>query len=77
VYFPFDGVIEFEEPETEERVRVDASNYRQEYLQEVQAFRGVYRRECSQAGVDYVELDTSLQFDKALLEYLSNRRERF
>ena len=30
VYFPFDGVIEFEEPETEERVRVDASNYRQE-----------------------------------------------
>lgn len=77
VHFPFDGVIEFEEPETEERVRVDASHYRHEYLQEVETFRDAYRRECFQIGVDYVELDTSMQFDKALLEYLISRRDRF
>jgi uncharacterized protein (DUF58 family) len=76
VYFPFDGVIEFEDPETEERVRVDASNYRSEYAEEIRAFREKYRRDCCQIGVDYVELDTSMQFDKALLEYLISRRNR-
>ena len=33
-----------------------------------------YRRECFQAGVDYVPLDTSMQFDRALTEYLVSRR---
>ena len=35
-----------------------------------------YRRECFQTGVDYVALDTSMQFDKALMEYLVNRQAR-
>jgi len=74
---PFEGVIEFEEPETEERLRVDASSYRREYLDEVEQFREAYRRECSQIGVDFVELDTSMQFDKALMEYLISRKNRF
>lgn len=77
VRFPFDGVIEFEEPETEEKVQIDATGYRREYLSEVEAFRDEYRRECFQTGVDYVELDTSMQFDKALMEYLTSRRSRF
>jgi uncharacterized protein (DUF58 family) len=77
VRFPFDGVIEFEEPETEEKVQVDATGYRREYLSEVESFREHYRRECFQTGVDYVELDTSMQFDKALMEYLISRRGRF
>jgi uncharacterized protein (DUF58 family) len=77
VRFPFDGVIEFEEPETEEKVQVDATGYRRDYLSEVEAFRDEYRRECFQTGVDYVELDTSMQFDKALMEYLTSRRSRF
>ena len=77
VRFPFDGVIEFEEPETEEKIRVDATSYRREYVSEVEAFREHYRRECMQTGVDYVELDTSMQFDKALMEYLLSRRGRF
>ncbi len=77
VHFPFEGVIEFEDPESDERLRVDASSYRGEYLAEVEEFRAVYRRECSQIGVDFVELDTSMQFDKALMEYLVSRRNRF
>jgi len=77
VRFPFDGVIEFEEPETEEKVQIDATGYRREYVSEVEAFREEYRRECFQTGVDYVELDTSMQFDKALMEYLTSRRSRF
>jgi hypothetical protein len=29
------------------------------------------------AGIDYVPLDTSMQFDKALMGYLLSRRNRF
>ena len=43
----------------------------------INTFRDTYRRECSRAGIDYVALDTSMQFDKALMEYLLSRRHRF
>jgi len=36
-----------------------------------------YRRECFSAGIDYVALDTSMPFDKALVEYLASRQARF
>ncbi len=36
----------------------------------------MYRRECFQSGIDYVPLDTSMQFDRALTEYLASRRGR-
>ena len=77
VAFPFDGMIEFEEPETEEKLQVDASNFRADYLKEIGAFREHYRRACFQSGIDYVGLDTSMQFDRALMEYLVSRRARY
>ncbi|MCH2123155.1 MAG: DUF58 domain-containing protein [Pirellulaceae bacterium] len=76
VTFPFNGKVQLEEPETEEKIEVDANHFRQDYVAEVESFRDEYRRECYQTGVDYVELDTSMQFDKALLEYLLSRRAR-
>jgi hypothetical protein len=39
--------------------------------------RDRYRSECLSIGVDYVPLDTSMPFDKALVEYLSQRQARF
>ncbi len=74
--FPFVGLVELEDPETGEIVEVDANSYRPEYLEEISAFREQYRRECFQIGVDYVPLDTSMQFDKALLSYLISRQAR-
>ncbi|MCH8923696.1 MAG: DUF58 domain-containing protein [Planctomycetes bacterium] len=76
VQFPFDGMVEFEEPETEDRLLVDASDFRADYLAEVESFRDDLRRECYQSGVDYVELDTSMPFDRALMEYLISRKAR-
>ena len=76
VNFPYDGMIEFEDPETKEKVVVDATSYRRDYKSEIDGFRELYRRECFQTKVDYVPLDTSMQFDKALLEYLLNRQTR-
>jgi uncharacterized protein (DUF58 family) len=74
--FPFDGLVEFEEPETHEKLQVDASGFRPDYLAEVRDFCDLYRRECFQSGVDYVGLDTSMQFDRALTEYLISRKAR-
>jgi uncharacterized protein (DUF58 family) len=75
--FPFDGMVEFEEPETQEKLLVDAGGFRADYLDTVREFCDRYRRECHQSGIDYVGIDTSMQFDKALVEYLANRRSRF
>jgi len=77
VKFPFDGLVEFEEPESHDTLQVDAAGFRSDYLSEIAGFRETYRRECFQSGIDYVALDTSMQFDKALMEYLVNRRARF
>jgi uncharacterized protein (DUF58 family) len=77
VRFPFDGTIEFEEPETEEKLLVNASGFRSDYLSAVKEFCDLYRKECFQSGIDYVPIDTSMQFDKALTEYLVNRQSRF
>jgi uncharacterized protein (DUF58 family) len=77
VEFPFDGMVELLDPETEEKMTVDATSFRRDYVDEVERFREDYRRSCQESGVDYVELDTSMRFDKALLEYLVSRRARF
>ncbi len=74
--FPFSGMTEFEDPETQDRLEIDASGIRQEYLDEVAEFRETYRRECFRGGIDYVPLDTSMQFDKALMGYLLMRKSR-
>lgn len=47
VKFPFDGMIEFDEPETQQKLQVDASSFRGDYLAEVQKFCDMYRREYS------------------------------
>jgi len=75
-HFPFDGMVELEDPETQESLALDADGFRADYLKEIEQFREMYRRECFQAGIDYVALDTSMQFDKALTEYLAQRRGR-
>ena len=74
--FPFDGMVELEDPETHQQLQLDADAFRPEYLQELNKFRELYRRECYQAGIDYVALNTSTPFDKALTEYLISRRGR-
>jgi uncharacterized protein (DUF58 family) len=77
VRFPFDGIVEFTEPEGLDRLVVDADAARRQYVESVAAFRDDYRRFCFHAGIDYVPLDTSMQFDRALMEYLVSRRNRF
>jgi len=74
--FPFRGMVELEDPEDRRRLALDADAFRRDYLAEIERFRDSYRRECFAARIDYVPLDTSMQFDKALTEYLALRSER-
>jgi uncharacterized protein (DUF58 family) len=76
VDFPFAGLVELEEPESKARLEIDADSFRNDYLHEVASFRETYRRECFQSGIDYVPLDTSMPFDRALTEYLAARQSR-
>ncbi|MCX7402586.1 MAG: DUF58 domain-containing protein [Planctomycetia bacterium] len=77
VKFPFDGMVDFTDPETQDRLVIDADAARRQYVASVQAFREDYRTFCFHGGIDYVPLDTSMQFDRALMEYLVSRRNRF
>lgn len=74
--FPFDGMLELEDNETQETLLVDADGIKADYLEEVAAFQGKYRRECQNARIDYVPLHTGMPFDKALMSYLLSRQGR-
>jgi uncharacterized protein (DUF58 family) len=77
VHFPFQGLVEFEDVESAEKLTLDARGMREDYLGALAEFQAGYREECNKAGVDYVAMDTSVNFDKALLEYLIQRQRRF
>lgn len=77
VHFPFEGLIQFEDVEGPDRLTLDAKGMRTDYLQAVAEFRDTFRAECAKAHVDYVAMDTSVGFDKALMEYLVQRQRRF
>ncbi len=77
VHFPFEGVVEFEDVEEQQRLTVDARGMKGDYLRAVGAFREHYRQECARTNIDFVPIDTSVGFDKALMEYLIQRQRRF
>ena len=76
-HFPFEGVIEFQDVEEDRRLTLDARGMRRDYLEALRQFQGQYREECARADIDYVPMDTSVTFDKALMEYLLQRQRRF
>jgi uncharacterized protein (DUF58 family) len=77
VHFPFEGVIEFEDVEDHNKITIDARGMRPDYLQALADFQNFFRTECAKANIDYVPMDTSVSFDKALMEYLIQRQRRF
>lgn len=76
VHFPFDGVVEFADVEDNQKMTLDARSMRPDYLRSLESFRDRYKSDCARAGIDYVPIDTSVNFDKALMEYLLQRKRR-
>jgi uncharacterized protein (DUF58 family) len=77
VNFEFDGPARFEDPETQETVTADAQAIRAAYLEEIRMFLQTYRDECRQVKADFVTVDNSMTFDKALREFMIQRQGRF
>jgi uncharacterized protein (DUF58 family) len=74
--FPFHGRVELVNPESDEKISGNAETLKRGYLDALEEFRNRFRHDCSKTRIDYVELDTSVQFDKALIEYLTRRSGR-
>ena len=77
VSFPFDGLVEFKDAEENQKMTLDATGMKPDYLAALRQFRARYKEDCAKAGIDFVAMDTSVGFDKALLEFLLQRQRRF
>lgn len=76
VNFPFDGRVLLQDPESGQSMPVDAAAVQREYRQAIADFRSELATGCAESRIDYVPLDTSMQYDKALMEYLHRRKNR-
>jgi len=74
--FTFDGPVRFVDPETGATVDADARAYRKGYLDALHQFIENYRRECHAVRADFHQIDTSMTFDKSLMNYLMERQSR-
>ncbi|MCU0715205.1 MAG: DUF58 domain-containing protein [Pirellula sp.] len=77
VAFPFQGLVQLEDPETGDSMSVNADDIGNEYRENIQRFREQLKKGCNESKIDYVPLDTSMPYDKAITEYLISRRNRF
>lgn len=75
--FPLAGLVDFQDVESPDHKEIDAQGIADDYRTFVTEFRNYYKAECAGASVDYVPMDTSVGFDKALLDYLILRQRRF
>src|SRR5690606_26120007 len=50
VHFPFDGMCDLKDPESDQTLLVDAAGIRSEYREALEELRGTYRRECLSVG---------------------------
>ena len=75
--FPFEGPTRFQDVEGSDEVTVDSRAVRRAYLDELRKFTEALEARCSETQIDYVQVDTSVGFDKVLMSYLMARRARF
>jgi len=75
--FDFDGHVRFEDPETQDKLNVDPKALRAAYQEEIQEFIEAYRHHCLNIHADFVSVHNGMTFDKALIEFLTQRQSRF
>jgi len=75
--FPLAGLVDFQDVESDDHKEIDAASIGDDYRAFVAEFRTYYKTECTNANIDFVSMDTSVGFDKALLDYLVLRQRRF
>lgn len=73
-HFP-DVPMVFRDMETGEEVSLQPAQLRDNYEEAVRHFSDRFRRRCLEYDIDFVELDTSDPYDKAMLAYLNKRKK--
>lgn len=72
--FPFTRLAHFADPETGARTLTDPSQVRDEYRKAIDAHINTCRRQCTDAGIEYILANTATRYDQMLVGYLSSRR---
>jgi uncharacterized protein (DUF58 family) len=72
--FAFGNDAVFKDLETQEELITQPSHIQNAYQQSMKEFLEFYKQQCRANNIDYVLLDTSTPFDKALFEYLNKRK---
>ena len=72
--FDLTGNLIFEDLETGERLSTQAAHIRRAYQEKMEAFTSYYRKHCREHFIDYVLMDTTERYDRALMEYLVKRK---
>ncbi|MBI3585556.1 MAG: DUF58 domain-containing protein [Ignavibacteriales bacterium] len=72
--FAFGTDAVFRDMETKEELTTQPWHIQKAYQQSMKEFLDFYKKECRENNIDYVLLDTSMPFDKALFEYLNKRK---
>jgi uncharacterized protein (DUF58 family) len=75
IEFPFQGLIEFRDMETRQRMQLRAEVMREAYLEKFNEFLDRYRRECTKAKIDYQLVNTQTPFELMLAAYLRKREK--
>ncbi len=71
--FPFNQLMEFEDFETGERLRLDCESVRKSYREAFERYRRHFENELPRVGVDYCFVRTSETFHEVLSRYLLRR----
>lgn len=77
VEFPFTGPRTFEDPEDGHRMTAESDAVRTGYLHALRSLTENYRRLAADMRADFVQVNTSMSFDRALIQFLADRQHRF
>ncbi len=75
VDFPYQEPALFRDMESDEKVVIEPESLRREYKKRLEFFLNYYKSQCRDSLIDYVTLNTSTSFDRALFSYLTKRKK--
>jgi len=70
----YEGLIQFEDLETKDKIRAFPQSVRQTYRERVEEFLDEIEKTAGRSNVDYCLIDTSEPLDRALIAYLAKRK---
>ncbi|MBD3288761.1 DUF58 domain-containing protein [candidate division KSB1 bacterium] len=74
ISFNFKKEAVFKDLETGEEIATQPWHIQREYQEKVSRFIDNYKRQCRQNQIDYVLINTDMDFDRALIEYMIKRK---